>query len=120
MGWIYIVCNLVNWKVYIGKWTEKRIEKRLDDYRYARSHNKHLNAAVKLYGVDNFVFGVLHENVPIEMLGYLERMEIARFDCNECRSGWGYNQTDGDDLGTLGYRHTPEAREKCEKQVASA
>lgn len=108
MGWIYIIVNLVNWKVYIGKWTGKYIKQRLSIYRRANSHNKHLNSAIKHYGLDNFCFGVMHENVPLGTLSDVEIAEIARFDCNECRSGWGYNQTDGGDRGALGYKKTPE------------
>ena len=108
MGWIYIFFNLINHKVYIGKWQGKRVETRRDEHKKGRG-SPLLYADIIEYGWENFIFDTLHENVPIEMLDYLERKEIARFDCNECAGGWGYNQTKGGGGVTV---HTPEAIQK--------
>ena len=126
MGWIYIFLNLVNHKIYIGKYCGKRVEYRRDEHKRGRG-NQHLYDAIVVYGWDNFIFDTLYY-APKEMLEYLERREIARFDCNKRRGGWGYNETDGGG-GTLGrvpsaetlqrmsegrkgIKHTPEARQK--------
>ena len=96
MGWIYIFVNLINFKVYIGKWSGRSIDDRYKDHINGRG-SKHLYNAVQKYGIDNFLFGILHENIPKEQLSDLEIQEIARFDCNSRRGGWGYNKTDGGD-----------------------
>ena len=105
MGWIYIFLNLVNYKIYIGKYSGKRVEKRRNDHKNGYG-NQHLYNAIEKYGWDNFIFDTLHY-APKEKLNELERQEIARFDCNKCRGGWGYNETDGGD-GITGWKHTPE------------
>ena len=110
MGWIYIFVNLINFKVYIGKWSGKRVEKRRHQHKRGGG-NRHLYRAIQKYGWDNFIFDTLHENVPKEMLNHLEMKEIARFDCNKCRGGWGYNETDGGD-GLVGYIPSKETRQK--------
>ena len=33
MGCIYIIINLVNWKVYIGKWKNQNVEKRWNKHK---------------------------------------------------------------------------------------
>ena len=73
--------------------------------------NQHLYRAIQKYGWDNFIFDTLHENVPKEKLNELEKQEIARFDCNSCRGGWGYNKTDGGD-GILGHMQSAKVRKK--------
>ena len=96
MGWIYIFFNLINHKVYIGKWQGKRVETRRDQHKNGKG-NQHLCNAITIYGWENFIFDTLYENIPKEMLNYLEMREIALFDCNEYAGGWGYNQTWGGD-----------------------
>ena len=108
MGWIYIFFNLINHKVYIGKWQGTRVETRRDQHKNGKG-SPLLYADIIEYGWGNFIFDTLHENVPIEMLKYLERKEIARFDCNECAGGWGYNQNKGGGGRTV---QTSETRQK--------
>ena len=115
MGYIYIFVNLINFKAYIGKWCGKRVEDRRNDHKSGNG-SQHLYNAIQKYGWENFIFDTLHENVPIEKLFDLERREIARFDCNSCRGGWGYNQTDGGD-GSLGFVRSMESRQKQSKAL---
>ena len=110
MGWIYIFFNLINHKVYIGKWQGTRVETRRDQHKNGKG-SPLLYADIIEYGWGNFIFDTLHENVPIEMLDYLEKREIARFNCNERNGGWGYNQNKGGS-GATGWKHKPEAIQK--------
>lgn len=116
MGWIYIFFCLVDYKVYIGKWSGRRIEYRRN--KHINGHgNQHLYRAIQKHGWENFIFDVLHENVPKEKLNDLEREEIARFNCNSCRpGGWGYNKTDGGE-GTVGFVQSAEHRQKLSKAL---
>ena len=118
--------NLVNFKVYIGKYRGIRVEYRRDQHKRGKG-NQPLYNAIKKHGWDNFIFDTLHY-APKEKLAELERQEIARFDCNKSRGGWGYNLTDGGDgnlgwvpsvetrqnisEGRKGIKHTPEARQR--------
>ena len=54
MGWIYILVNTINGKVYIGKWTGKRIEHRRDQHKRGQG-NQHLYRAIQKYGWENFI-----------------------------------------------------------------
>ena len=111
MGWIYIFFCLVDYKVYIGKWSGRRIEYRRNKHINGYG-NQHLYRAIQKHGWKNFIFDVLHENIPKEKLNDLERKEIARFNCNSCRpGGWGYNKTDGGE-GTIGFVQSAEHRQK--------
>ena len=110
MGCLYIIINLRNWKVYIGKWKSMKVEYRWNQHKKGNG-NEHIFNSIKKYGVEYFYFGVLYENVPHEFLGDLEKKEIARYNCNSCRGGWGYNKTDGDE-GTSGWKASVEQRRK--------
>lgn len=111
MGYIYIFFCLVDYKVYIGKWSGRHIEYRRN--KHISGHgNQHLYRAIQKHGWENFIFDTLHENVPKEELNDLERKEIARFNCNSCcPGGWGYNKTDGGE-GTIGFVQSAEHRQK--------
>ena len=111
MGCIYIIINLLNWKIYIGKWEGKNVKNRWDQHKRGNRSNQHLYRSIEKYGIAHFYFGVLHENVPKEFLGDLEKQEIARYNCNSCRGGWGYNLTDGGD-GVFGWKASTEQRRK--------
>ena len=111
MGYIYIIINLVNWKVYIGKWKGINVEDRWEQHKRGNRGNQHLYKSINKYGVEYSYFGILHENVPYETLNDLEIEEIAKYNCNSCRGGWGYNKTDGGD-GVLGWKASKEQRRK--------
>ena len=95
MGWIYIFVNILNGKVYIGKWCGSKVETRRDQHKQGHG-SQHLHNAIQRYGWDNFIFDTLHY-APKEQLADLEKQEIARFDCNSNQGGWGYNKTNGGD-----------------------
>ena len=116
MGCIYIFVCLVNFKVYIGQYKGKIPEKRRDDHIRGKG-NIPLYNAIRKYGWEYFVFTILYENVPYDQLSDLERKEIARYNCNKNRGGWGYNLTDGGE-GTLGWKHSSETLQKKSDQMS--
>ena len=91
-GYIYMIRNKVNGKIYIGKTVNSF------DVRYCydivkNTHNKHLKRAFEKYGIENFdikpQFDVAYSN---DELLDLEDMYICMYDCikkgyNDRRSG---------------------------------
>ena len=110
MGCIYIFFCLVDYKVYIGKCSGKRVKYRRNEHKRGEG-NQLLFRAIQKHGWENFIFDTLHENVPKEMLNDLEMKEIARFHCNKSQGGWGYNLTDGGE-GVAGHKQSLETRQK--------
>ncbi len=58
---VYIITNLVNFKVYIGSSENisQRVIQHRSDLKGNRHKNKHLQSAYNTYGVDNFTFEYL-------------------------------------------------------------
>lgn len=106
MGVIYMWVCLVNWKVYIGSAVDEKKRKR--QHETGNNSNEHLQRAINKYGIAHFHYVVLHNNVPYEKLEDMEIEAIAKYNCNKCSGGWGYNETDGGNRGSLGHKKTPE------------
>lgn len=69
-GFIYIIRNTVNSKVYIGQ-TRVSVETRWQEHlRHARYGDQIINRAMRKYGVDKF---------------YIETLEICNLDVIDCR-----------------------------------
>jgi group I intron endonuclease len=66
---VYIITNLINKKVYIGK--SINVYARLNDHKRSllsgKHNNHHLQRSVDSYGIDNFTFELLEE-YPIEYI----------------------------------------------------
>lgn len=95
MGYIYIITNKNNDKVYIGQ-TSRTIETRWKEHLLsyqdeAKRHYK-LYAAMNKYGVDSFSIGKI-EQCDFEKLNEREQYWISRFDSYNN----GYNMTIGGD-----------------------
>lgn len=98
MGWIYMILNGVNGKVYIGK--SINIKKRFQKHRYHLNHNNHpnshLQSAWNKYGKSNFSFLVLEECDD----QYLDEAEVEWISkCNSTDPSKGYNLENGGDSG---------------------
>ena len=84
MGYIYMIKNTINDKIYIGQ-TQKSLDERFEWYKYnARNHvygskNK-LYPAMNLIGIDNFYIEMLVENHNISELTKLESYYINEYD----------------------------------------
>lgn len=99
---IYVITNTINGKRYVG-YSTKVIE-RLYDHRRLRG-SKLLSAAIKKYGIQNFVVDIVEEGInDQEGLGIREPYWISHLNPE-------YNMTGGGE-GILNYRHSEEARKK--------
>ena len=98
---IYIIINMINYKVYIGQTTRTFHERRTEhitDLLNETHRNTHLQNSINKYKLDNFQFYVLHDNVKNqEELNRLEIMYIKRFKSYD--STCGYNKTYGGNNG---------------------
>lgn len=91
-GYIYIITNTENDKVYIGQ-TARDIESRFHEHKWeARNlrHNSHLHKAMAKYGIDKFSIKILEEPL-IEQLDEREKYWIKEY--NSVKNG--YNMTIG-------------------------
>lgn len=97
---IYLIKNLVNGKIYIGK--SKDINRRIKEHK-RRSNSKmdkfknhRLYNAISKYGIESFNFEVLEE-CEEKLLDKKEREYIKRFKSFDKRVG--YNNTEGGERG---------------------
>ena len=103
MAIIYKITNSVNGKVYIGV-TENYQTRKNGHIRDAALKQTPLYKAMRKYGIDSFIFEILHDNVD----RLLEIDAIAKYQANNPK--YGYNLTEGGE-GTIGYKHTDETKE---------
>jgi len=117
MGCIYMVRNLVTGMAYIGQ--TKDPHKRFNTHKNLafgkRKNNYPLYVDMRNYGIDNFEFIILEDNVPQEEMGNREKYYIEKYDTYNN----GYNRTIGGH-GVTGYTHTEEARKKMSVAVSAA
>ena len=77
MAFIYKITNNINNKIYVGK-TEYSIEKRFkehcNDAFKERCEKRPLYSAIRKYGVENFTFEVVQDN--IDTFEKLDKAEI--------------------------------------------
>lgn len=86
-GFIYIIKNTINSKVYIGQ-TRTSIEQRWKEHlRHAQYGDQVINRAMKKYGVDKFYIETL-EICNIELLNYREMYYIDLYDSTNKSKGY--------------------------------
>ena len=91
MGAIYRVWNTKTNQSYIGL-TSKSAESRIKDHLAGKgAGSKVLQRAIKMYGIENFMWETLVSNMPVNMLREMEIDFIEYYD--SYRNG--YNQTPG-------------------------
>ena len=97
-GLIYIFCNKINGKKYIGQ-TSKKFNIRLMQHIKRSPHPiQSFHKAIKKYGIENFY--IIKIQYPKEELNKMEMYFIKFF--NSYKSG--YNETIGGTSGNLGYK----------------
>lgn len=105
---IYVISNVKNGKIYIGKAVD--IKRRWKDHRAKLNTNSHYNSYLQnswnKYGAKSFKFLIL-EYCSVEQLDEREKHYISIYKAK----GLSYNLTDGGD-GRLGLKHTDEAKRK--------
>lgn len=117
---IYLVTNLENGHVYVGKTVDfsRRKREHLNALRKGVHNNKHLQSAFNKYGEDRFMFEVLEECKKEE----LEEREIYWLNqFGGFQSDENYNQCEGGKGGIFteevlsrlrGWHHSEESKEK--------
>ena len=89
-GYIYLVKNLINGKMYFGK-TENDFDTRYCGNILKRTHNEHLKRSIKKYGIENFEINEQFDIAYTEDdLWDLEDMYICLYDTLDSR--YGYNK----------------------------
>lgn len=120
-GYIYILENLINGKVYVGQ--TSKLDERMKAHLGGWSQPPAIASAVKKYGSINFDFSIIQSCSSLEELNEREIYWIAELDCLAPN---GYNLKKGGECGgslsdetkakislrKMGTRHTPEARKK--------
>jgi group I intron endonuclease len=104
MGWIYMIKNKINGKIYIGQ-TIRPIEKRLKEHKLGQSSKcKAIYSAIKKYGWGNFEIDWYE--CPDEDLNFDEDLLVCEIGT---LSPCGYNLREGG--GSRG-KHNEESRQK--------
>lgn len=86
-GFIYIIKNTVNSKVYIGQ-TRVSVEQRWKEHlRHAQYGSQIINKAMKKYGVDKFYIETL-EICTLDVLDYREMYYIDLYDSTNKSKGY--------------------------------
>lgn len=98
--YVYQITNTVNGKLYIG--ITQNIERRWKEHRKVllesnKEYNKVLYRAIRKYGIENFKFEVLFDNLDISEAESTEIMLIK--ELNTLSHNNGYNVTTGGCLG---------------------
>lgn len=109
IGYIYIIKNTINDKVYIGK-TTQGIDVRFKQHKSGLNNQNpkrqsYLKNAMKKYGVDNFYYEELYrcEIDDIDELNtHLSQKEIEFIKQYNAHGDGGYNLTDGGDGSSYG------------------
>lgn len=89
-GCIYIIQNTINNKQYIGQSTNV-MERWKDHYSHHKTLDYPLYQDMRKYGIKQFTFQILEDNIPISMLDKKEKEYIQKFQSNKT----GYNTTSG-------------------------
>lgn len=116
---VYIIQNLLNNKVYIGKTNnfDLRLDRHFNVVKNGKTvGNKTFNLihkAISKYGKENFIFQVIEEFVNEKESLEAEKFWIEFFRSNVSRFGSdsGYNLTDGGE-GISGFLHSEETKMK--------
>lgn len=105
---IYKITNIVNGKIYIGKTdnpTRRWYKHKLESKKYL---NRYLYRAMNKYGLENFTFEIIHENIPNSEIDSYEIKYIKELNS---KAPNGYNMTDGGE-GTIGRPMKESTKEK--------
>lgn len=107
-GFVYKYTNKINGKVYIGQTI--REHSRYCEHKNAKGDSTFHNA-IKKYGFDNFEYEIIAYADTKEMLNYVERYYIRKYNAFAKN---GYNMTKGGD-GRLGFHQPQYVRDAVRK-----
>lgn len=96
-GSIYLITCLITEKVYVGQTVRSNVTLRwkdhIDTYLFKDDVNFPLYRSMRKFGLTNFTFQVLEENIPIKLIDEREAYYITKYSANN--SDFGYNCTSG-------------------------
>ena len=108
MGIVYKITNNINGKVYVGKSKRLPSIRWAEHQRYAREANRTnlIYLAIRKYGIENFSFEVIENNIPDSLLAQKECEYIKQFNSfhngyNETVGGEGESPVDTEELIAL-------------------
>ena len=97
-GEIYLIKNFANGKRYIGQTIQSSQERFSQHIREAYAKNRKeynycLSRGIRKYGKESFDFGILAEQVPIDILDLIEEHYIDLYNTTDPK--YGYNMSIG-------------------------
>lgn len=128
-GYIYLIQNIQNNKVYIGKTADKNPIKYVNDHfasalrkKDKTPNGKYLYNAIRKYGKENFKCKILGKITSRHIRNLNKKINEAEIECilffrsfgsdgEHQDEIYGYNQTKGGD-GTFGYKKSEESKIK--------
>lgn len=113
-GYIYMITNLINGKIYIGQ-TIRKINIRFNQHINDSKKDKpkcYIHRAIKKYGKENFKIETIHIVYNQEEISSLEGFYIKKYKSNIRK--YGYNLKKIDAKGN--HRHSNETKNKLRKQ----
>lgn len=113
---IYLIQNILNGKVYIGKSSD--VKKRIRyHFKHYNKHKFYFYSALQKYSPENFIFRILEiGNFSNKELSELEKSYVWLYNSNNDK--YGYNLTIGGE-GTKGLIKSEETRKKHSEIVKS-
>lgn len=114
---IYIIENLINGKVYVGK-TSKSVEKRWNDHlkKAKAKENRRLYDSINKYGSENFKIAELDSADDEEKINEMESWYIHIF--RSYNKEYGYNMTFGGDGGNTISGFSEERRKEYSEKLS--
>jgi group I intron endonuclease len=103
---IYLLINLINYKIYIGQTWSSSVEARMGKDGINYKNSIHLYNAIKKYGVENFQYIVLVQCREQTDADYLENYFIELYNSRDPKIG--YNLKEGGSAG----KHSEETKIK--------
>ncbi len=88
-GRIYFIHCLITQMYYVGQ-TIQKLEVRVNQHK--RRKTSEIGKAINEFGLENFIYGILEDDVPKELLNEREKFWIKYYDCVYPK---GYNRTRG-------------------------
>ena len=92
-GFIYLIKNIVNNKIYIGQTLISPFDRWKE---HIKSINRNINSPlyedVRKYGIENFTFQILEENISSEYLDKKECFYIKKYESIDINKGYNISQ----------------------------
>lgn len=108
-GFIYIIKNFANGKIYVGK-TERDVKKRFTEHltesraKNSPTYNYCLSRAIRKWGENAFDVAILAEDVPLEKLDLIEAHYIDMYQSNNPDIGYNISPGHSDNSAVDEYR----------------